>query len=233
MEGEEMLSCIMPTHNRRPFVPQAIRYFLRQSYDPKELIVIDDGSDPVGDLCAVDGRIRYVRLEEKRTLGAKRNLACRLAKGQVIAHWDDDDWQADRRLRCQVEALGQADICGLDRVLFFDPAAGAAWQYLFPGTLRPWVHGATLCYKRSYWEANPFADIDVGEDLRFVWNDPDAKIVAIEENRFMAALVHPGNVSIKKTGDDCWSEVSFADIRALIGTDWGFYSNLANAGPRP
>jgi glycosyltransferase involved in cell wall biosynthesis len=223
----------MPTRDRRHFVPQAIKYFLRQDYEPKELIVIDDGSDPVADLCAVDGRIRYVHLEEHRTVGAKRNLACGLARGDIIVHWDDDDWQADRRLRCQGQALGTADICGLNRVLFFDPATRAAWEYVFPGTLKPWAHGATLCYKKSYWEANPFADINVGEDLRFIWNDPEAKILALEDNRFMAALVHPGNVSVKRTRDDCWSNFSFTDLRAWIGRDWAFYADLANARSRP
>jgi len=32
----------MPTADRRAFVPQAIRYFLRQDYGNRELIVLDD-----------------------------------------------------------------------------------------------------------------------------------------------------------------------------------------------
>ena len=42
--------------------------------------------------------IDYHRLEQRTVLGAKRNLACELAAGLLIAHWDDDDWQAPRRL---------------------------------------------------------------------------------------------------------------------------------------
>ena len=45
-----MVSCIMPTYNRREFIPNAIRYFLRQDYDNKELIIIDDGTDNIADL---------------------------------------------------------------------------------------------------------------------------------------------------------------------------------------
>ena len=37
-------SCIMPTYNRWRFVLQAIKYFLRQDYEPKELIIIDGGT---------------------------------------------------------------------------------------------------------------------------------------------------------------------------------------------
>ena len=216
-----VVSCIMPTYNRRKFVPQAIRYFLRQSYEPKELLIIDDGSDPVNDLVPVDERIRYIRLEEKLTVGAKRNLACDLANGDIIVHWDDDDWMANWRVGYQARGLEEADICGLNRVLFFDPVAALAWEYVFPGTLKPWVHGSTLCYTKTFWKRNPFPNITVGEDLRFVWNDPTAKIIA---NRFMAALVHPENASPKKTDDDCWIKFSFSEIKKLIGKDWEFYT---------
>jgi glycosyltransferase involved in cell wall biosynthesis len=62
-----LVSCIMPTFNRRPFVPQAIQYFLRQDYPEKELIVVDDGTDPVVDLIGDADGIRYVRLTDRKT----------------------------------------------------------------------------------------------------------------------------------------------------------------------
>lgn len=233
VEAPPLVSCIMPTCNRRGFVPQAIRYFLRQEYAPKELIVIDDGSDPVHDLLPVDARIRGVRLGEKRTVGAKRNLACELARGEIIVHWDDDDWMADWRLRYQVEQLRQeqADICGLNRILFFDPAGAAAWEYVFPGTTKPWVYGATLCYTRAFWKENPFPDVNVGEDTRFVWNDPEAKIVALADNRYLAALMHPGNTSAKRPDDRCWQKRSWPEIKELIGADWPFYAGQGAGMP--
>jgi hypothetical protein len=33
------VSCIMPTANRRAFVPRAVVYFLRQDYPNKELVI--------------------------------------------------------------------------------------------------------------------------------------------------------------------------------------------------
>ena len=41
MLEHSMVSCIMPTYDRRKFVPQAIKYFLRQDYQNTELIVLD------------------------------------------------------------------------------------------------------------------------------------------------------------------------------------------------
>ena len=56
-------------------------------------------------------------------IGAKRNIACELAQGEVIAHWDDDDWMAPAWLGSQVETLLSkgAGICWLDKVLFCAP----------------------------------------------------------------------------------------------------------------
>jgi len=91
--------------DRRVFIPHAIHYFLRQDYANRELIVLDDGTDPVSDLIPDDPRIRYIRMQERRTVGAKHNLGCELARGEIIAHWDDDDWFAEWRLSYQVSEL--------------------------------------------------------------------------------------------------------------------------------
>lgn len=231
-----LVSCIMPTWNRRHFLPQAIHYFLRQRYAPSELIIVDDGDEPVHDLVPDDDRIRLIRLPCRARVGTKRNLACERANGQYILHWDDDDWMADWRIEYQVGQLhlAQGDICGLRRVLFFDPDAAAAWEYTFPGTLKPWAYGASLCYTTEYWRNNPFPDVDIGEDTRFIWNDPEARIVMLEDNRWLAALVHRGNTSPKQPEDRTWRPYSLATIRNLIGEDWGFYTMLNGAsGDRP
>jgi glycosyltransferase involved in cell wall biosynthesis len=231
-----LVSCIMPTCNRRRFVSQAIRYFLRQQYEPKELIIVDDGDEPVEDLVPADNRIRLIRLAERTRLGAKRNLACEAARGACILHWDDDDWMADWRITYQVEQLLQlrADICGLRRVLFFNPVVTTAWEYVFPGTIKPWVYGASLCYTAAYWRENRFAHVDVGEDTRFIWNDPDTRIVMLDDNRWLAALIHPGNTSPKRPEEKGWHPYSFAALQDLIGEDWCFYDQLTSAqGNRP
>lgn len=227
-----LVSCIMPTWNRRRFVPQAIAYFLRQQYAPKELIIVDDSDEPVTDLVPDDDRIRLISLAQRTRIGTKRNLACEVAQGEYIVHWDDDDWMAAWRIGYQVEQLRlrQGDVCGLRQVLFFDPVAAAAWEYVFPGTIKPWVYGASLCYTIAYWRNNPFPAIDIGEDTRFVWSDPEARIVMLANNQWLAALVHAGNISRKETGAPSWHPVSFATVRQMIGKDWGFYVPDGKAG---
>src|SRR6185369_5699726 len=115
-------------------------------------------------------RVRYVRLDGRLTVGAKRNHACGLARGAIIAHWDDDDWYPPERLRRQVAALvgAGADVCGSAQELFYEPAADRAWRYRFGGRAGTFLVGASLVYRRALWERTPFADVQVGEDQRFV-----------------------------------------------------------------
>jgi glycosyltransferase involved in cell wall biosynthesis len=98
-----LVSCIMPTFNRRRFLRLALKAFNSQDYPARELIVIDDGTDPVGDLVEEARMARYVRLSARASIGEKRNRACAEARGSIIAHWDDDDWYAPGR--CSRERL--------------------------------------------------------------------------------------------------------------------------------
>ena len=173
-DAKPLVSCIMPTANRRRFVATAIGLFLAQDYPNKELIVLDDGDDAVADLIPREPGLRYIRAPARQTLGAKRNAACAAARGEIILHWDDDDWYAPQRIAYQVGAMldENADLCGIDRVLFVDPRAREAWEYVYPPAAVPWVCGATLGYRKQLWHANPFPEVSVGEDTRFVATRP-------------------------------------------------------------
>ena len=184
-EGRPLVSCIMPTCDRRQFVADAFRYFVRQDYLEKELIVVDDGSEAVEDLVPPGERVRYVRVPKRSTVGAKRNLACEQAAGSLIAHWDDDDWHAPGRLRLQVDLLRQrdADVCGLTTLLFLDIRDGRAWRYVYPEGQRGWLAGSSLMYRKAFWERHRFAEVNIGEDGQFVAiADPSRLAVVPEPN---------------------------------------------------
>ena len=226
-----LVSCIMPTADRRAFVAQAIRYFLRQDYEHKELIIVDDGEDEIGDLVPADERVRYFRLPEKMTVGAKRNFACEQARGRVVAHWDDDDWHAPHRLSYQLEALQRAgaELCGISTLLFYDPRGGGrAWRYVYPASQKAWLSGSSLCYTRAFWAGNRFREINVGEDARFVWSKPAARMCALPDPGFHVGIIHKSNVSPKNTAGSFWQPHPAEDIRRLLGADAKFYDELAS-----
>ena len=231
--SEPLVTCIMPTHNRRSFVPQAIRCFLRQDYSNLELLVVDDGTEPIGDLMPTSDRIRYVRFDQKLTIGAKRNLACEKAHGEFIVHWDDDDWYPSWRVGAQVRAMLDrgADLCGSSRVAYFDPARDQAWEYRYPSTKGPWVAGNTLAYRKSFWSGHKFPDIQVGEDSRFVWSSKGRAVVDLADPGLCVATVHSNNTSRKNVNAVYWHAQPRDYIDSLIGDDVYFYRAVETSWP--
>ena len=217
----------MPTRNRRRFVGQAIAYFHRQEYTPRELIVIDDGDDPVRDLVPEGPTVRYVRAP-RDSIGAKRNLGCRLANGALIAHWDDDDWMAPTRLTNQVAALldSKADATGASELLYYDLRGGRAWRYTPQPNDRTWVAGSTLVYRRSAWVSNPFPEIDDGEDAAFVARMPAGSVLPTAPDGTYVGLLHGANAGRKDLRDVRWEARPLQEVASLFGADRAFYAAL-------
>jgi glycosyltransferase involved in cell wall biosynthesis len=223
--SERLVTCIMPTFNRRAFVPQAIRCFLRQDYPNLELLVVDDGTDKIADCVPQNERIRYLHLDRKLTIGAKRNLACEQARGEFIVHWDDDDWYPTWRVSAQVKALTRqgADLSGTSRVYYYDVHKDETWQYRYQNSNSQWVAGNTLAYRKSFWARNNFPDVQVGEDSRFVWSSASKQIWDLNEPGLCVATAHPQNTSQKNTSGCYWHAEARETLLSLLGDDVYFY----------
>ena len=103
------VSLCTPTFNRRPFIPFMIKCFEHQTYpkDRIEWIIIDDGTDPIGDLIKDIPQVKYFYYEEKMLLGKKRNLMHTKCSGDIIIYMDDDDYYPPERISHAVETLQQ------------------------------------------------------------------------------------------------------------------------------
>jgi len=219
-----LVSCIMPTCNRRSFVPQAIRCFLRQDYPNAELVIVDDGPDPIADLLPDDERIRYFQLDQKQKIGTKRNYACEQARGEFIVHWDDDDWYPQGRISRQIASLNGRgfDICGSSRLYFLDADKDQWWEYRYNGSMPKWVAGSTLAYRKSFWARHKFPEIQIGEDWSFVWNSTRSTIHDLGDPSLCVATVHARNTSRKVIGC-AWHAQLSGHVHALMGDDFYFY----------
>jgi glycosyltransferase involved in cell wall biosynthesis len=219
------VTCVMPTADRPAFAQRAVEYFLRQDYPRCELLVLDNGRDPVRNLLPSDPRITYRRTAHAQTLGEKRNAACEQAAGTVIVHWDDDDWMAPSRVSDQVATLRRhgTDVTGLSRVRFLDAGRQRAWTYEYTGARTPWVYGGTLCYSKTAWRRTPFTAVNVGEDNQFVWAQGPSAVTAVQEASFYVALIHRSNTSPKRIRDRYWRECALETVQALMGGDWLSY----------
>jgi hypothetical protein len=104
-----LVSVCTPTFNRRPFISTMFQCFLNQTYakDRMEWIIVDDGTDPIEDLIkeANIPQIQYFRVDNKMTLGAKRNFMHTKTRGSIIVYMDDDDYYPPERVSHAVETL--------------------------------------------------------------------------------------------------------------------------------
>jgi glycosyltransferase involved in cell wall biosynthesis len=236
--AQPLVSCITPTTgDRRCFLPQAIKCFQRQTYPNLELVIVCDGGDDLSDLIPRnDERIRYFYLgRERHTVGLKRNLACESAMGDLIAHFDDDDWSHADRLRFQVGALlaEGAEFCGLSQLLFFEMDTGEAWLCRPPALLHPTLCqylplGATYLYRRSYWSSSPFPDVVIDEDIAFTSAEGrQDRSVLVSDCRLYVAMIHNSNTSkyFKEKKSTYWS-LWRGNIREIMGSDLDFYLSL-------
>ena len=190
-----LMSCIMVTRNRRRFVPLAIRLWMEQSYTPRELIIVSDG-EPIDDLVPRDYRIRHIALRQQLTIGAKRNIAITLTRGEMIAIWDDDDWHGPHRLLAQATALrrGLHRMCGTDQLNYADARTEEVWRYEFiPGRRSShYLCGQTMCFTRDFWEERAFPNASRGEDNAFMAQRGEL-FANIDSDSWYVALMHDGN----------------------------------------
>jgi glycosyltransferase involved in cell wall biosynthesis len=193
---EPLVSAIMPTSDRRRFVSAAIDCFLQQTYRRRELLILDDG-DSVEDLVPDDPRVRYFRSTRKRTHGQKANLCCRLSSGELICHWDDDDWSAPTRIGKQVARLHEsgASVTGYASLFCFDERSGRAFEYLGRDG---YACGASLCYRKRYWGGHRFLALQVGSDNAFVATaSSEGHLSSTAGGAQMVCRIHPDNTSLK------------------------------------
>jgi glycosyltransferase involved in cell wall biosynthesis len=103
------VSVCTPTFNRRPFINTMFECFKNQTYpkDKIEWVIVDDGTDKIGDLVEKSGiqKIKYFSLDTKLTLGAKRNLMHEKTTGDIIVYMDDDDYYPPERIQHAVDML--------------------------------------------------------------------------------------------------------------------------------
>lgn len=205
-----LISAIMPTRNRPQWAPRAMECFLSQSWPEKELVIVDDMDWPSFPQAPRDAGVEYHLIRQRLTIGAKRNLACSRAAGEIICHWDDDDWSAPERMADQVNRLLDSGlpVTGYHG-LVFELENGECWRF---GREPGYAVGTSLMYRRSYWRMHPFGDKNGGEDNDLVHRaQAQGAISTAEAGMLMLARVHGANTSeaYRKIGlDRAWQRVA-------------------------
>lgn len=169
-----LVSVITPSI-RPDMLQRTIKMFHSQDYPNKELIIIS-GDGPVG---------------------AKRNKCCADAQGEIIAHFDDDDFYTPDYLSKSVDYLlrNNLDVTGMASAYFYDSRTGNCWDWTYHDEKKamPYVCEATMVYRKSVWERRKFREVSVGEGIYFLAHLPKKEAHSYKD--IFVANIHGGNIA--------------------------------------
>ncbi len=123
MQDKPSISVILPTHNRSDSLLKAVRSIFGQTLLPKELVVIDDGSNPSASEEILKSPpkgliVKLLRNDLPKGAPTARNQGTTEASGDWIAFLDDDDlFMPDK-----IEQLSQAIQNNPNADVFYHPA---------------------------------------------------------------------------------------------------------------
>ena len=232
------VSLVTPTYNRRRFIPSLIRIIELQTYprDRMEWILLDDGQEEIGDLIeAARSRlptVRYIREEDKMTLGEKRNRLNREAKGEIIIAFDDDDFYFPERVQHVVQKFNNSpsiQLAGSSEVFMYYSDIQEIYK-LGPYSPNHATNG-TMAFRKSY-TLTHFYDETVthAEEKSFLENYKNP-MIQLDPMKVMLVMSHSDNTFdktamredlknpfIKKTSLKIKDFIKDADLRNFFTT---------------
>lgn len=190
------VSVITPTKNRPEFLRLAKQCFLAQTYKNIEWLILDDSdlkNEEFSNL--IENNIVYIHSAGPLSIGEKRNRLIDQSTGEVIVHFDDDDYYLSNYVEKFVATLESenSDLLNLRSFFLCNAWSGnfAYWDL----TVKEGLHfkmfkedvelvmldstnnkgfqlshfgfGFGWTYRKSVWKENPFLDINWNEDGEF------------------------------------------------------------------
>lgn len=197
------VSVITPTYNRRRFIPHLIEMVKYQTY-PKhrmEWIVLDDGSDSVADLFTNTGieNLRYIREEEKQTIGTKRNRLNEEAQGDIIVAMDDDDYYPPERVSAVVHAFKghpKVELAGASEIFMYYSDIKAIYR-LGPYNPNHATNG-TMAWRKSYAKAHRYDETVTHAEEKSFLEEYKHPMIQLDPKKVMLVMSHSENTFDKK-----------------------------------
>ena len=212
--------------DRREFLPLLKACINNQNYDKSKLewVILDDGDDNNLDFDNCSVKPLYFHCSEKLTIGRKRNIACRIATGEFITFFDDDDIHYPNRITAGVENLtkrGQRYISGSTKLDIADTSTGKI--YRSGPFAKNHATAGTFFFRKQFLSMSSFRDSDrAGEEAYFLKNyqipmaqiKPEDTIIClahskntISKKRFFVDEKFIGTLDEKKLPKDITSEI--------------------------
>ena len=195
------VSICTPTFNRRPFIPIIIKCFENQTYpkDKMEWIILDDGTDKIEDLVSHIPQVKYIRYEEKLSLGKKRNITNQTATGDIIVYMDDDDYYPPERVSHAVNTLRSAPkaLCaGSSAMFIYFKHIQKMYQF---GPYGPnHATAATFAFRKELLKVTRFDETASIAEERLFLKDYTIPFVQLDPTKSILVFSHTHNSFDKK-----------------------------------
>lgn len=198
------VSLCTPTFNRRPFIKAMIDNIMRQTY-PKSLmewIIVDDGTDPIGDLVSDIPFVKYFYLKDRVNLGKKRNYMHDMCEfkndNDIVVYIDDDDYYPPERVSHSVETLNKSTaLC-----------AGSSELYLWFNELNEMYKfgpygpnhstAGTFAFKRKLLKETRYEDNALLAEEKFFLKNYTVPFVQLDPLKTILVIAHRQNTFDKK-----------------------------------
>lgn len=117
LDGNSMISIIIPVYNVEKYLEQCVDSLLNQTYSNTEIILVDDGStDGSGAICdkykELDARVVVIH-KENAGPGYARNTGLEVAQGDYVVFADSDDYADEQMIEelFKTRQKHKADTC--------------------------------------------------------------------------------------------------------------------------
>ena len=190
------VSICTPTFNRRPFIPYMIKCFERQDYpkEKMEWIILDDGTDKIGDLVSKIPQVKYISSERKMLLGEKRNILNDKTIGDIIIYMDDDDYYPPCRVSHAVDMLlktPEALCSGSSTMYIYFKSLDKIYQF---GPYGPnHSTAATFAFRRSLLKDRKYKNSDVISEEKSFLNNYTVPFVQLDPFKSILVFAHDHN----------------------------------------
>ena len=162
MSRRPQISIVIPCYNQAAYLVDCLSSVREQTFTDWEVIVVDDGSDDAARIADCvrdpgDPRIRLLRHEQNRGLGAARNTGFKSSRADLILPLDSDDCLSPPYLSETAGALlsqPEADCVFSDFQLFEESDDIWSWGNGSPRDMlfRQWIPGTGVLMRKRLWE---------------------------------------------------------------------------------
>lgn len=208
------VSVLFPAHRVNPFMADALKSLINQSYTDFEVLFLDNSQDGIAEKhWNIDPRIVHVKLDSRFGLAESLNAGIAISTADYLARMDYDDLSLTSRLEKQIMFMDQnLEVCILGtgaRVIGLDIDENAksgnslrrplTQQQVIPYLLEknPLIH-PTVMFRRSLFQNSKMRyrnRYDGAEDLDLWTRASHVTSIANLDEELLEYRIHPGQFS--------------------------------------